>query len=229
MSSLVLYSSKNSKGKKDATGAFIPEAEAFAEYWNTEKNNIIGIPLEGMSKKKRRELTIASIKESMNGTPLNLVALFGHGWPSGIQFGFGMKEIPELADCLVEHCAYNARIVLYACLTAENSERDNDHEHVGPATDGGFADILRDELAKRGMIGWIDAHKTAGHTTWNPYVVRFDCEDLKDIDMDFAGGYWLVQPRSPHWKKWREALKGDMRFRFPMMTEKEIFLTLDSQ
>jgi hypothetical protein len=98
-------------------------------------------------------------------------------------------------------------------------------------TDGGFADLLRDEMVRRGITdGWVDAHKTAGHTSWNPNVVRFLCEDVDDEEFGAEGGFYLVEPRSTYWKKWCAALrdnKSGFRYSFMTKTEFEIKTALE--
>lgn len=222
MSKLVFYSSKNSRGKKDATGAFIPEAMKFAEFHGISKENVIGIDCtKTNSPGKRRAIVIDALRQRDN---LELIAFFGHGWPSGIQFGFNKKHISMFVGHIFANPAL--KICLYACLAAENSVRDRDHRNVGPGTDGGFADTLRDEMARSGIKnGWVDAHKTAGHTSWNPYVVRFLCDDVDDPEFGAEGGGWVVEPRSRYWNKWIQALRsneGNIRYRFTVEDELDI-------
>ena len=84
-----------------------------------------------------------------------------HGWPSGIQCGINKSGLPEFVEFIAEYCDNAVNVVLYTCLTAENETRDNQRKRLGPATDGGFADTLRDLMSKNGLIhGWVDAHKT---------------------------------------------------------------------
>lgn len=220
MNKLVFYSSRNVHGRPDATGAFIPEAKKFAKFHGVPAENLIGIDCTKRNKPGNRRAMV--IKELRQRQDVELLAFFGHGWPSGIQFGFKKSHI----SLLVEHvmAADSLKIGLYACLAAENQVRDRDHVNVGPGTDGGFADMLRDKMVQNGIaVGWVDAHKTAGHTSWNPYVVRFLCEDVDDPEFGAKGGGWLVEPRSAYWKKWVRALRrniGDIRYRF--MVEDEL-------
>ncbi len=129
-----------------------------------------------------------------------------------------------------DRCTPDAKVTLFACLAAENDVRDKIVSGLGPATDGGFADMLRDEMVRRGLdAGWVDAHKTAGHTSWNPFLVRFLCSYVDDPEFGAEGGAWIVAPRSELWKNWIAALKnqkGAMRYRFPFMTEMMIKLEL---
>lgn len=220
---LVAYSNTNVKGKHDATGAFIPEAKAFAELHDIPSGNVVGIKMPKVAKVKRRRATLDAIAHAGRDLSLEHIALFGHGWPQGIQFGFNRKHIPELVQHMARYCRPDVSVTLYACLAAENDVRDKNVKNIGPTTDGGFADVLRDEMVKQGLgHGWVDGHKTAGHTSWNPYLVRFLCEDVDDPQFGAEGGAWVVAPRSQLWKKWIKALrdkKGGLRYRFPFMTE----------
>lgn len=231
MNSLVFYSSKNSKGKVDATGAFIPEAKAFQKLHGIPSANMFPIECVGVPKWNRMATVFKILSERADKAPLDCLAFFGHGWPEGIQFGFDLSTVDRLADALSGVTFGDLRIVLYACLTAENSEEDSntDNDLLGPGTDGGFADELRDALSQRGKDGWIDAHKTAGRATSNPFWVRFLMSSRPDNDMpgdfDFEGGTWIVQPKSSCWRAWVKALDAPdntLRLRLPFMTELEI-------
>ena len=223
---LVLYSNHNKGTKHDATGAFIPEAQAFKEHYDVPDTHFCGIDLVALPKAARRSEVYRAIHDATYGAPLDMIAFFGHGWPAGIQFGFAHEHISELGAILARKCAPSVKVILYACLTAENSVADQDHDHLGPGTDGGFADELRDEMVRHGLhSGWVDAHKTRGHTSWNPYVVRFYCESTADADYDGWGGTWLVAPRSEFWRRWCKGLRSNsdnIRYRFPTMSELEL-------
>ncbi len=224
---VVLYSSKNTKGRRDATGAFIPEAKSFARLHGVPGRNCVAIPCVGVPKWTRRAHTLRAIRDAADIAvePIDLVAFFGHGWHRGIQFGFKKKQIPDLVKALAPIATRDLRVVLYACLTAENSVKDwiTNPRKLGPATEGGFADRLRDGLAGAGLTECrVDAHKTAGHTTFNPYLVRF-----LGVRASEPGGFWLVQPRSELWDEWRGGLHGDLRFRFPLMSQAEIVAELN--
>lgn len=229
---LVLYSSKNTKGRKDATGAFIPEAKRFAKAHGVPKDQVVGIDCIGRSYAKRREQAFQIIHDTGAEAPLDCLACFCHGWPDGIQFGITREHVVNFAALLGRKMNPNAVVVLYACLTAENDERDLMHGQVGPGTDGGFADLLRDELVWYDVDrGWVDAHKTAGHVTWNPFVVRFTGKQVKFPIFGAEGGAWIVQPGSASWKNWIAALRSSridgLRYHFPFMSEAEIIKSLD--
>lgn len=227
MNGLVFYSAVNSKGRVDATGAFIPEAKKFAESHSIPSDRLIGI--DGTSRNPAALRRAQVLNALRNYEDLDFIAFFCHGWPNGIQFGFQRKHI----ELLVRHfqALPTLRVCLYACLAAENDVRDNELKRLGPATDGGFADLMRDEMVRCGFtMGWVDGHKTAGHTSFNPYVVRFNCDDVDDPEFGAEGGGWVVEPRSTYWKKWISALRHNthgMRYHFPVMDELHIKTVLD--
>lgn len=222
---LVFYSNTNVRGRKDATGAFIPEAEAFARLHSIPKTNVIGIKLPRVNKEQRRREVLNAIKRHGHRDKIGAIAFFGHGWPNGIQFGFDRKHIPELVVEMTRTCTPDVKVMLFACLAAENDSKI-DNRKIGPGTDGGFCDRLRDEMARYGLgEGRVDGHLTAGHTSWNPYLVRFLCTDVFDHEYGATGGAYVVAPRSQLWRKWITALKnqkGGMRYRFPFMDEIDI-------
>ena len=203
----------NTGRKRDATGAFQPEAKAFV---SRNGGRIIMVDNrqtdEHMRKQVLKGLSVATLRTSV-------VAFFCHGQSSKIQFGFNLKNVGELAQA-INHVGHpNPIVPLYACSTA--------HGRVGPAVggDGGFADALRDALCSHGSVDCVvDAHTTAGHTTCNPYVRRFEG---RGSPVGGIGGSYIVQPGSKLWPKWRLALREtDLRFRFPLMTIGEIHATL---
>jgi len=229
---LVFYSNTNSANMSDATGAFIPEAKSFAKFHKVPDKNLIGMDLISMNNRDKRRKVLSSISKSKENF-LDGLFFFGHGWPSGMQFGFNLSNVSDLANAISDNGINDIKICFYACLTAENKIRDKDYDNVGIGTDGGFADVFRDCLAKCGLSkAWVDAHKTAGHAVFNPFLVRFLCEDVIRVDEGAIGGAWIVQPRSQMWHKWTEALKGEnnpIRYRFPFMTELEIKNELETR
>jgi len=224
---LVFYSCKNKKNKHDASGAFIPEAMEFQKVHSVPDNNMFAIDCINAKANKRKDQVLQLIHSTVIRKPISAIAFFGHGWSSGIQFGFYKTNIIELVDVLrSENASQYIKIILYSCLTAENDKVDNEIKKIGPATDGGFADCLRDELEVNNFKGWIDAHKTSGHTVYNPYVVRFYANE--NIN-DNYGGSWLVEPGSLYWIDWKNKLKtSDLRFLFPFETELNIKKYLDT-
>ena len=101
-----------------------------------------------------------------------------------------------------------ASVPLYACDAARDNDADrSDDSEPGPGGAGGFASTL--SAALPGVV--VDAHTTTAHTTRNPHVRRF---------MSGGDGAWLVEPGSPMWRTWRDALREDRDFRlgFPLMS-----------
>jgi hypothetical protein len=203
---LGFYPKYNTEGKHDATGAFIREAWAWEKFWGKKGEKAKTIGIDNTSKKIQMRKTVLDGIEKHR--PQH-TAFFCHGWQTGIQLGFTMANIRELAAALIEARTYD--ITIYGCKTAS-----------GPGTggDGGFADKLADALNMRefGMRN-VDAHTTAGHTTQNPYVRRF---------WGGCGGQWIVDPKSALWSEWVYALKTDLRFEFPRMGIDEIKKRLSS-
>jgi len=228
---LLFVSSRDSHGKRDASGAFVPEARGFAKYHGVPDENVIHIDCTKRNPKANRVKAVETEMLRRVGANLKAICFYGHGWPSGIQFGFNKQNVDQLAELIMRCAADDVKIALFACLAAENAVRDTDHKRVGPGTDGGFADLLRDKIVWRGIRhGWVDAHKTAGHTTWNPYVVRFLCEDVDDPEYGAEGGGWIVEPRTKYWKKWVAALRkntGKLRYGFFLEEELHIKMRLD--
>lgn len=204
MKSLAIHATRNTT-KPDATGAFVPEAKAFAK--------VHGAELAGYDNKLdvgRRRAAVRSILRARSS--VQLLAFFGHGYRDGMQTGHHMPHVEDLADDIAYACAprYD-RLVVYlaACSTARQLD----------VARGGFADALRDALSARGIAGHIDAHTTAGHTTRNPHVQRFEM----GAPPDELAGDWIVAPDDPLWRAWVRALKsGNLRLRFPLMSRDEI-------
>jgi len=226
MNVLMFVPMYNTKGRKDATGAFQPEAEAFLKVLGApyDKANLLTIDNRRPAKDMAR-----SVIDKLNAVKgIDEVAFFCHGSTGGIQFGFNRRNVAELAAALASATAEDdLTVALYCCLTGGAS----DDRHGG---DGGFADLLRDELCKAGIVNCrVDAHTTAGHTTWNPFVRRFEG---MGSPAGGAGGYFIVPPGSKSWARWRKALRSDApflgrgglpaRFAFPMLSTAEIHRSL---
>jgi hypothetical protein len=226
---LVIYSSENVKGKKDATGAFIPEARAFAKLHGVPEENMLGIPAPKLAPKRRFEGVCAFLRNPPTAK-VEMIAFFCHGYSSGMQFGMNKKNLRQLVGYMKADCVPKVKLVLYACSTASTNR--NSRKVNMPGTDNGYADKLRDEMLRQGFHGgWIDAHLTPGHTTRNPFVLRFYTDNTVDANSfeptwDLPGGEWLVSPKSALWKKWKkhvQKIKGDFKFQFPFLTEAQIY------
>jgi hypothetical protein len=218
---LVLAPRHNTGAKKDATGAFQPEARAFAQRHGVPESQVVHVD-NRLSKPAMRRAVLAAIDAARSaGGGLEAAALFCHGWRTGIQLGFGSGTVGPLAEALAR--APGVRVALYACNAARGSSGD-DAAAIGG--DGGFADLLRDALCARGAPDCqVDAHATAGHTTRNPYVRRFSG---MGSPIGGAGGFFIVSPsQKPLFAAWRRALRDtDLRYDFPFLTVAEIHAAL---
>lgn len=205
MTALAFAPKYNTCKKRDATGAFQPEARAFLE---TGLDGVTYGDLVIVDNHLHADEMRARILDAIAEHKPDHVAFFCHGWATGIQFGFGMAHVKQLAEDIAT--IDRPTVTLYCCLTAD-----------GPTDgDGGFADALRDALCQAGAVNCrVDAHTTAGHTTRNPRVRRFD--GLGSAHGG-TGGQWIVMPQSALWGRWVRALRGDLRFRFPGMEIAEI-------
>lgn len=211
----------NSAGKHDATGAFQPEARAFCALHRAPAPFLFDQsgPLAPRFRQVQRWLAL-----QQRGS-VEALAVFSHGFKSGLQIGVSVDgNIAAFAHALSVACVRAPVIALYCCDAARDDDDDSDDDKLpGPGGTGGFADKLRSELDKRGLQATIYAHASTGHTTWNPFVRRFDSGEI-------AGGHWVIEPpgkrggeheppeRIELWRAWCRALKTtDLRFRFPFM------------
>lgn len=205
MTVLAITGDRNHR-RSDFTGAFLPESNAFRKLHG---GIVVRVNLASSAVAMRRTVLDAIA----NHRPSH-VAIFCHGYTTGLQLGFRRVHAAELAKALASvRCE---RVTLYACSTGGGP---------GAGGDGGFADRLRDEMCKVGLVGCrVDAHDRAGHTTRLPYVRRFEG---MDSPTGGAGGYYLVAPGSELWRSWVRALRDtDLRFRFPAMLTADVHRAL---
>lgn len=212
MSALVFAPMFNSEGKRDAD-EFRREAQAFCKLHGITS----GVKL--FDSRMLPSARCTQVRDWIEAQPISSVstiAIFSHGYRRGLQVGVNMLSVGVFADSITKVCTRDLRVILYACDAARDADDDReDEDDPGPGGNGGFADKLRDELVRRGVRATIYAHSTAAHTTRNPFVRRFDPDEM-------AGGHWVVEPRSAQWEAWRRALKGELRFRFPFLTQGQI-------
>ncbi len=219
---VILVPTTNSHGKKDVTGAFLPEATSFAQsrlragdYVDTFAiDNTKGLP-------QRRAQAMERLKYLSAAGEFDCVAMFCHGWRDGVQHGFTRKTIQDLAGLPLSS---DVVFALYCCSTGEDqAKRDVEAPGVG---DGSFADVLRDALCAAGSPDCrVVAHTTVAHTTRNPHVVFFDG---MGSSIGGVGGIAPVGPRHKLWRNWKAALQSttDFRFRFPFMSIAQIHAEL---
>ena len=197
---------RNTPGRNDVTGAFLPEAHRFVAV-----NALPGgvrIFDNGLPFAQRREQVEMAFDGASN---VDVVAFFCHGWKTGIQAGYRMPNVPELALLLKKVASPHLTVLLYACDTARDGDAELGDDQVdGPGGEGGFADAMRDELSRLRVNARVYGHTTEGHCTQNPRVRVFDTSVAA-----MPGGRWLVEPGSAGWKQWATELRGsDRRFTF---------------
>lgn len=236
---LALVPKTNAPGKRDVTGAFLPEARAWLRH-HGGNGEIVSFDNELPVARRRGVVEGLLADLEARGETFAAVGFFCHGLWRSLQTGHQIAHAAALAARLVPLLRPPARVVLYACDAADNGARAR-----GPGGDEGFADELRDaclrvDFDRYGPAlwgGWIDAHSTTGHTTTNPYVRRFRFDPLPhELTLGLVGGEWLVEPPgsnprtdpgSPLWPAWRAALgrpsaPGPMRLAFPLLSAAEI-------
>lgn len=181
---------KTGRPWQDATGAFLPEAQAFRRL-HGEPEMVDGhcIPKMGwleyvapLTPAKRRGLAETSIR-SIAG--LDVLAIFGHGTANSlVASGHNMSQVFELALAIRDVRAMTT--IFYACSTAAGRR--------------GFADYVADSLP--GVHVW--AHSSAGHSTWNPNL---------QLAGGPNGGDPVVRKSEPLWKRWVSKMHDDQAFR----------------
>lgn len=224
MTVLALYASQDTPGKRDASTVFAPEARRLAAM---RDGVAISIPQRDMGMPARRSWLLRTLETQ---APLGhtSLALFCHGWSSGIQLGPRLRwgkartrEVDELAEAIRSTMGDAPTVVLYACSTA-STWLTGLFRRGAPGGDGGFADELRDALCRAGATGCrVFAHDRNGHSTRCAFVRVFEGDGSATGG---KGGEWLIEPGSELWPAWRAALQGDgdLRLRFPFMTREAI-------
>lgn len=218
MKHLVATPDRNTQGN-DFSGAFKPEAERYAQFYRGrgDQVEIIRVDVSQHSPTKRAQL-LAAVKVA---GPLDRLALFGHGWRTGQQFGLkidspeNIAALAEFAVGVVGASTPNLKVALYCCSTGAS---DND----SPVGDGSFADILRDDLCGSGRPDCsVMAHTSAGHTTRNAHVRMFYGTGVRGGGV---GGVNVAEHGTPEWRKLYARLHdGNDPFRWllPYMTLEE--------
>lgn len=220
MKALLLVPDQDSPGRKDVTHAFLPEARAFARHHKLDAddpNTLKRFPTNAPLDHRRAVCSLALRSVS---SPIDVLALFCHGWKAGVQCGWMRQHVQTLARLLGQHMRIDGHVLLYACDTAKDMDDDEVDERAGgPGGDGGFADMLRDSCEVLGRRVQVMGHTQTAHTTMNPFARYFapGCGG--------KGGHWYVEPDAPHWSAWCRALRdprSTLRYRFWQMTPDEI-------
>lgn len=196
--------------RKDATKAFLPEAERFSERHGGRLFKIDN----SLPDWQRADLVqFALSKANIHATPWEAIAFFCHGTKRNIQLGFNVKNIDALAQTIRETSRPDVVVALYCCSTAMPWISG------APGGEGGFADVLRDAIGGQCVV-W--AHETKGHTTKNPRAIAFYGADAGVKHTGRAVFPKRSGAARAQWQRWIARLKTDYRFDFPFRTLDEI-------
>lgn len=170
---IILYRANNSPGKRDATGAFEPEAFALRRLlMDRYMGDLVAIRRVDLaptrtirSKVEKRAWQRQAARSAFNlalrdleldGVPggLRSLSYFCHGWRSRPEFeDSGVHGAHGLASMLVD---YGVDLLnLFCCSTA------------APHDNGNFAQWVATACAERRHAVQVLGHETSGHTTWN--------------------------------------------------------------
>lgn len=146
MNEAVVISATNLKGRRDATGAFLPWGRLYARLYSSTAPVELNMATPIAS---RFAVSTEAIRALPEGT--TALAFFGHGYTSGLQLGYrGIVGMSRLGALL--NAKGITQLRLYACSFG-----------------GGAA--MRWLMDAAPSLQLIAAHATAGHTACNPYVV----------------------------------------------------------
>jgi len=221
--------------RRDATAVFQPEGQRFLKHHGQRVGDITLIDNRRLKPFQRRDV-LRVLKAYQGACEKVCVALCCHGYKWGLQLGFKLRHAKVLGRHIAELGDRAPHVVLYACDTARDLDRDRKDDLEAFGGDGGFADLLRDAMCRAGAVDCqVDAHTTAGHAGWNPNVRRFEG---MGSPVGCIGGQYIVpfptrellkglspdqkQKKRAAWAGWMEALKTPFRYEFPFMSIGEI-------
>jgi len=171
----------NTKGRKDATGAFHVGVERFMRYYELDEACLNLIDNSNPPKWQAQQL-LSRMAQS-RPCPPQIYVYFCHGFDWGIQFGLRSptpnkpitaQNKKDFADYLGLVSRHKAPInIYYACSTGDDP--DDDPLTAPGFGDFSFGDTVRDELCRLGCTyNRVVSHYSAGHAFYNPDVIFFD-------------------------------------------------------
>lgn len=226
MHHLVITPSANTD-KNDYTGAFKPEAAGYIDFWKKKGDTATLIEVNNTLPFAKRYDDLLKKFRATSPARFENLAVFCHGWSSGIQIGLSVKTAPERAqfESFMKELSQrmgspNPKISLYCCSTGKDA-RETKEPNTAPGTgDNSFADQFRDALCRNGMTNCtVFAHSTAGHTVQNPDIRYFLG---MGSPIGGIGGITPVQRRTPEYKALRKLLDTPERFRMAFFTIAEL-------
>jgi len=216
----------NHKGH-DATGAFHPKSARWAKIHGLAATKVVRFD-NNAAPITRAAQVLSELAKAHSGVPFDSVAFFCHGLRSGIQAGFDVRNVRQLAATIARLSTPDVVVPLFCCSTGGDRDGDSSNDMIaGIGGDGGFADLLRDALAEAGAVRCdVFAHVNPGHTTTNPWVRQFTSEDTT---APAKGGHWYFHPdeNKELWTLWRARVTADGKndhfdLRYPYMTRQEV-------
>lgn len=188
MTAVIFAPQHNAKGKRDVTRAFLPEAAAFLRIHHGDMYRFDN----HKTMWERRRWCLERLE---NVEQADVLAFFCHGFSNRIQAGFAEANLGALAEH-VERLGV-MHVGLFCCSTASKAHLKQ-----------GFAVRLAEACP------WVnvDAHTTAGHTTWNPNKLR--------ISAGAPDGPLVVHPMQPAGMTRREWIRKlrDQDYRLRLLT-----------
>lgn len=154
---LAVVASTNRPGRRDATGAFIPEGNSWAR---VNRAGVLLVDARSGSPGVQRQRIIDQLFEPEHAG-CDQIAFFCHGWADGMEFGFVGEDGAACLASAIQSCTERATVVLYCCSTAQD-----------------FAPNLARFLGPDFRV-W--AHYSRGHTTRNPQLGFFCGEYAENL------------------------------------------------
>lgn len=225
MNHLIITGNANTDGK-DFTGAFDPEAKGYMEYWTKKGDTCTRIFVDVKKPYAQRIIDLTEKLKATTGA-FDAVAIFCHGWSTGIQVGLSIKsaservEFQRFMDDLARRLrGVSPKIGLYCCSTGKDA-RETKEPNTAPGTgDNSFADQFRDRLCQDGFQNCIVfAHSTAGHTATNPDVRYFYGMGSQ---LGGIGGVTPAPRRTSAYKALRKLLATPERYELPFYSIEEL-------
>lgn len=197
----------------DYVGAFKPESGLYTKHYRAQGDTVTVVRIDVS---KRGPERVAQVVAALTAAaPVDRLAVFSHGWRTGIQFGLSTstaadrERLVAFAAMLVAASTPELKLALYCCSTGASDGPPGD------GGDGGFADLLRDALVAAGRPNvTVFAHTTAGHTTRNPAVRFF-------LPGNGYGGIDLAKHTTPEGRRLRARLADGndaLRWRLPYLS-----------
>ena len=131
----------NAKGKKDVSGAFLPEALHWLDLHGVHPDRGLRRFDNTLSKKGRRQDVHDQLIASGYHKPIEHVLFFCHGLRDSLQTGHSCRTwgiattrtVFDLVTIMRSVCERHVRVTLYACDAARDSDRQrSDDTRPGP-------------------------------------------------------------------------------------------------